>query len=64
MTLQDWLKREKVTKYRAAKDLGVAWTSMWRWNTGRATPQPEMMRKIEAYTKGAVQPNDWISRVN
>lgn len=64
MTLQDWLTANKVTKYRAAKDLGVAWTSLWRWITGRALPRPEQMRAVEAYTKGAVTPNDWISRAS
>lgn len=61
MTLQDWLKTQDRSKYRAAKDLGVAWTTMWRWITGRSIPQPEQMRAVQDYTGGAVTPNDWIS---
>lgn len=60
MTLQDWLTANNRSKYRASKDLGIAWTTMWRWITGRACPRPEQMRAVQAYTDGAVTPNDWV----
>lgn len=61
MTFQDWLNDCGKSKYRVAKDLGVAWTTLWRWVAKGGLPQPDMMRKIEGYTGGAVTPNDWIS---
>lgn len=61
MTLQEWLKTQDRSKYRAAKDLGVAWTTLWRWITGRAMPKHEQMRAVQTYTGGAVTPNDWIN---
>lgn len=61
MTLQEWIEQKGISKYRVAKDIGVAWTTLWRWITGRAMPQPEQMRAVQAYTGGAVTPNDWIN---
>lgn len=64
MLLQDWRKTlaEPKSKYQVAKDLDVKWTTVWRWETGRARPQPEMIKKITAYTGGQVTANDWYGQ--
>jgi hypothetical protein len=60
MTLQDYLDSKKITKYRAAKEMGVAWTTIWRWITGRSIPEAAQMRTVQEWTGGAVTPNDWV----
>ena len=60
MQLRDYLDRNKVTAYRAAKDLQVQHSTMWRWLTGRSIPRNDMILKIQAYTGGKVKAGDWI----
>lgn len=60
MLLQDYLKRQSITKYKAAQQLGVTWHTLWRWCTGRTIPQPDMMAKVRDWSGGKVTPNDWI----
>lgn len=67
MLLKDWRKSlaEPKSKYQAAKDLGVSWTTVWRWEKkpgekGKTIPQPDMIKKIAVYTGGQVTANDWF----
>lgn len=67
MLLQDWRKSlpEPKSKYQVAKDLGVRWTTVWRWEKlpgekGKTIPQPDMIKKITTYTGGQVTANDWF----
>jgi hypothetical protein len=64
MTLLDYLKREKISKYRAAKELGVAWTTLWRWTHSdaatRTIPGPQQMLAVQEWSRGKVKPNDWV----
>lgn len=60
MQLRKYLDTKPVTAYRAAKDLQVRHSTMWRWLTGRSIPRVDMIRKIEAYTGGKVKAGDWI----
>ena len=59
MLLRDYLAQNKITKYRAAKILGVSWTTVWRWCTGRSVPQQDQMRGIEKLTGGQVTWSDF-----
>ena len=65
MLLLDYLKSNSITKYRAAKELNVAWTTIWRWclpadDNRRSIPQPDQMRSIQTWSDGKVTANDFV----
>ena len=65
MLLLDYLKSNSITKYRAAKELNVAWTTIWRWclpadDNRRSIPQPDQMRSIQTWSDGQITPNDFV----
>ena len=65
MILLDYLKANSIPKYRAAKELKVAWTTIWRWclpagDKRRAIPQADQMRRIQTWSDGQVTPNDFV----
>lgn len=65
MNLKDWRKfcaPAGRSKYRVAKDLGVHWVTVHRWESGAHVPSTDQMRAIQTYTGGQVTPNDWVGR--
>lgn len=60
MQLAYYLKKSGLSKYKAAKELGIQWTTIWRWTTGRSLPNPQMMQKVAEWSGGKVTPNDWL----
>lgn len=60
MQLRDYLTKSGTTAYRAAKDLQVQHSTMWRWLTGRSIPRVDMILRIQEYTGGKVKAGDWI----
>ena len=60
MQMLDYLKKRGLSKYKAAKELEIQWTTLWRWTTGRSTPTPQMMQKVNEWSGGKVTPNDWL----
>lgn len=61
MLFKKWRESAEKTKYQVAKDLGVRWTTVYRWELDICRPQPDMIKKITAYTGGKVTANDWFS---
>ena len=62
MLLQDYLTKKKLTKYKAAKELGVTWNTVWRWTTGRTTPLPDQIERVQQWSGGKVTANDWMAQ--
>lgn len=61
MLLKDYRKNvRKLSMQKAAAEIGVHWTTLYRWETGRATPLPDQIRSVEAWSKGRVRANDFI----
>ena len=60
MTLNEYLASKDLTKYRAAKELGVNYVTLWRWTKGHGRPCASTMHKIAGWSGGAVMPNDWL----
>lgn len=44
----------------AARDLGISRTQLWRIETGRQDPQPDLTRRIIEWSGRKLRPNDLI----
>lgn len=60
MKLKDYRKLAGLTRPAAAAALGVNTVTVWRWETGRVVPGAKVARRIMAWSKGAVTPNDFV----
>lgn len=62
MLLQDYrMKVAKLSREKAGAQIGVNGITIWRWETGRSIPPPELLRKVQEWSAGAVTPNDFIA---
>ena len=61
MKLKDYRTLVGFTREEMGARLGVSGITVWRWETGRATPRPAMIRKIAASTAGAVTASDLLA---
>lgn len=61
MTLEDYRLKCGLTRAELAKSLRIAPETLRRYVRGRV-PEPFVMRKIIALTKGAVTANDFYER--
>jgi len=65
MTLQEWFEQEPrpMSKYRLAKRLGITPSYISRLCKPEPPfPHPDIIRRIEETTKGAVTTADWLAR--
>ncbi len=62
MTLQKWRKENGRSKYRVAKDLGVHWMTVHRWETSVHSPRNDELQRIATYTGGQVTAADFKAR--
>lgn len=60
MKLADWLKREKLPRYRFAERIGVQPSVVTDYCLGRYCPRPEKARAIMRETGGEVTANDFL----
>ena len=60
MLLQDYRKKLGLSQQKAAKQMGVNWITIYRWETGRSIPEPTSIRKIQEWSGGHVTANDFI----
>lgn len=58
MNLQDFRILVGKSRPEAAAELGVDPVTLWRWETGKATPRHELASKIILWSRGAVTIND------
>ena len=63
MTLEKYRQREGLRISQLAAALEVDRTTIWRWLTGARIPTPQMILRIQAWSRGAVRANDWIKPV-
>lgn len=59
MKLEEYRKLRRLTREQAAKELDVDPATLWRWEKGR-TPRPEHIRRIWAWSMGAVTAADLV----
>ncbi len=60
MLLLDYINENDISKAEAARQLGVRWTTIWRWIKGRSVPQHDHLLKIKEWSGGQVTPNDFV----
>lgn len=58
MKLEEFIKKNKISKTDFAKQVGIAFFTLDRYFKGRI-PSPDIMVQIVKATKGVVQPNDF-----
>lgn len=61
MKLRDYLDQENKPVRDFAEAISVSVAAMHRYLAGQRKPRPEVMSRIAAETKGAVQPNDFFA---
>lgn len=59
MTLEEYRKAHGITLTAFARMVGVAHSTVLRWETKESLPSRWRMERIQAVTGGAVQPNDF-----
>lgn len=59
MTLEEYLKMNKISFKTMACELKVAPTIIWRWVKQKRIPRQNYMQKIFEWTHGAVKPADF-----
>jgi len=62
MTLSEWLAGTKTQQRELAEMLGVNQTAVSQWVTGKTTPTPENIAKIEQATRRKVRFADWVAQ--
>ncbi|MGH6847661.1 MAG: 3,4-dihydroxy-2-butanone-4-phosphate synthase, partial [Methylocella sp.] len=60
MKLDDWLKRNTISRHEFARQIGVSEVAVTRYANGTRSPRPNVMHAIIAATAGAVRPNDFL----
>jgi DNA-binding transcriptional regulator YdaS (Cro superfamily) len=61
MKLSSFLAKKGIHKATFAGTVGVTYMAVHYWMRGARIPRPAHMRKIIKATRGAVQPNDFLS---
>ncbi len=61
MKLRDYIKKIGKTVEQVASDLQVSAAAVSRWQSGKAMPRPDEMRKIMRWSAGKVTANDFYS---
>lgn len=61
MTLSGYMKLRKLTDIAMAEILRCSVSATQKYRYGVRIPRPEMMRRIQKVTDGAVTPNDFLS---
>lgn len=59
MKLLEWRLANGLSMKQCADGVGYWWSTWRRWELGYRIPDPEPMRRIYEFTKGAVTPNDF-----
>lgn len=62
MRLLEWMNSKDIDVFEAARAFGVSIHGVRKWLRGERIPRSKMQAKITRVTKGAVTPNDWVSK--
>jgi transcriptional regulator with XRE-family HTH domain len=54
-------KIAKLSRAKAAAELGCDQVQLWRWETGRSVPTPGNIHAIIAWSKGKVTANELLA---
>jgi len=60
MKLHRYMEIEGLDRETTARKLGVSIHLLNKWLRRDRIPRPERQRKIYKWSRGIVQPNDWI----
>lgn len=60
MELQEYLKKRNLTTEQFAKLIAVSQGAVSRYATGKRFPSRDILRRIDAATKGKVRANDFV----
>jgi predicted DNA-binding transcriptional regulator AlpA len=61
MTIDQYIQLKRMTYLAAAEELGVDYTTLYRWINAETMPRPAMLKKIKEWSNGAVTANDFIT---
>jgi predicted site-specific integrase-resolvase len=61
MTIDSYIKLKRMTHKKAAEELGVNYTTLYRWIKTGIMPKKPMLKKINEWSEGAVTANDFTS---
>ena len=65
MKLIEYQESQRIGPVEAARQLGVNYSTFYKWRMGYVVPRRVMQLKIQDWSKGAVTPEDFItSKVN
>lgn len=57
MKLKEYLSGKNHSQF--ARELGVDYSTLWRWKEGKILPNKEMILKIQKITNDSVRVGDW-----
>lgn len=61
MTIDNYIKLKRMTYKKAAEELGVHYTTIYRWIEAGTMPEKPMLKKISEWSEGAVTANDFTA---
>jgi len=61
MTIDQYIKLKRMTYVEAAAELGVDYTTLYRWINSCSMPRTETLKKIRDWSDGAVTANDFTT---
>ena len=61
MTIDQYIKLKRMTYVEAAAELGVDYTTLYRWINSGSMPRTETLKKIREWSDGAVTANDFTT---
>lgn len=61
MKLIEYQESQRIGPVEASRQLGVNYSTFYKWCMGYVVPRRVMQLKIQDWSKGAVMPEDFIS---
>lgn len=59
MRFKEYRESQRISPVQAAKQLAVSYGTIWRWETGLATPTRTKQLLIQDWSGGVITPADW-----
>ena len=61
MTIDQYIKLKGLSYIAAAAELGVDYSTLYRWINSGSMPRPATLKKIREWSNGAVTANDFTT---
>lgn len=61
MKIDEYIKLRRITYIKAAEELKVDYSTLYRWINSGAMPRPAKLKKIREWSSGAVTANDFTT---